>query len=292
MKKKNILLPAKFRTRPFLALAGVVAVSLLAGGTVRAANGSKPGDILYAVDTTTEKVRSILAFDPKNKANLAVDLANERVSEVQAITMEQEIKPADLNAALDGLAAQRAAVADLVIREADLKRLAKTYEDALDKEEAGLDAVFTEANRLLDAREKELKTELQQAEASNNNLEAGRIREALAALEAQAAILEAEEEAAEKALEAEEERLEAQLEAAEKTLEAEEEAREAEIERLEAEAEAAREKAEEAREADRGGLEQAAERAEEAEDKARDDNLREIEAEEAENPEVEDSGRR
>lgn len=287
-KSKNNIIPAKFMTKPYLLSAGIVALVLLASGTVYAANDSKPGDVLYSIDTTTEKARSAFALSPESKVNLALDLATERVIEAQAIIIEPELKPALLGTALDGLAVQRAAIADLVSKEDELKQQAKVYEDALDKREADLDAIFTEAKRRLDTREKELKAELKQAESSGAADEIIRIKAALLALEVQEEALEAEEEAAEEALDAEEERLEAVLEDREKALEAEEEAREAEVERLEEEAEAAREKAEEASEAEKEALEQAAEEAEEAEDSAREENEKEIESEENEEPEAEE----
>lgn len=286
-QSKITFIPAKYMTKPYLASAGIVAFALLAGGTVYASDGSKPGDVLYSIDITTEKARSTLAFSPERKAVLALNLAAERVSEVQAIVTEPVLDASGLGTALDGLAAQRALVADLVAKEAELKQQAKTYEDTLDKREADLDATFTEAKRRINAREKELKIQLKQAQAAVNTTETNRIQAELAALEDQEKALQAEEEAAEETLDAEEERLEEELEAKEKAVEAEEEAREAEVERLEDEAEAAREKAEEASDADKEALEQAAEQAEEAEDKAREDNEKEAESEEVEKRETE-----
>lgn len=244
-------LPAKLKTKPYMAAMRAIALVVVLGGTVYASNGAKPGDVLYSIDTTSEKVQSLLAFSPSSKADLALSLATERVEEAQDVLEVSGFNSADLNGALVGLIAQKQALADLVAKEAELKQLVKQYEDAFEEREAVLDAIFSQAESRLEAQEKELEAQLKQAKAANNNDEVTRITAALAALEARFEALEAEEEAAEEALETEEERLEAEMEDHERAEEAEEEAREeaeeAEKEQLEHEAEQA---AEEAREAE------------------------------------------
>ena len=279
----KIGLPSKFKTKPYLMAVGVVAFALVLGGTAYASNGAKPGDVLYSLDTTSEKVQSVLTFGPAGRADLALSLATERVEETQAVLEVSEFDSADLNMALTGLAIQKKALADLVVAEAELKQQVKQYEDAFEEREATLDATFKEAKNRLKAEKKQLKAELELAETANNAGEVSRITAALTVLDARLEALEAEKEAAEEALEAEEERLEAEMEAREQALEAEEEAREAEIERLEEEADAARERADEASEAEKEQLEQEAERAEQAAERAREAEHEQEEPEAAEN---------
>lgn len=283
---KKINIPAKFKTKPYLVVVGAVAVVLGLVGTAYASNGSKPGDVLYSIDTTSEKLQGLAAFTPERKADLTLSLASERVIETEAILEAADFQAADLATALNGLTEQKKALADLVAAKAELKQQAKAYEDQFEQREDSLDAIFREAEGRLEVQEKALKVQLGQAQIANNTDEVARIRAALTILETRIDALEAEKEAAEEALEAEEERLEAEFEAREEALEAEEEAREEEIERLEEAAEAARERADEANETEKERLEQEAEEAEEAEEQARE--AEEAEAEEDEQAEDDD----
>lgn len=280
-------LMAKFFTPTYIAAAGVVALVLTMGGTAYAANGAKPGDTLYSMDRALEGVQSMLALSPQSQADLSLSLATERVEEAQAVMQEEDFDSADLNTALDGLAAQKKNLADLVAAEAALKQQAKAYEDKFEAREKALDTSFKDAGERLRVQKKQLKAQLEEAETANNADKAAGLIVAIAAIENQLRGLEAEEEAAEKSLEAEEKRLEAKFEAREKALEAEEEAREDGVKQLEDQAEAAREKAEDAQNDEKEQLEKEAEAAEAAAKRAREAGNEQERQEASENGESE-----
>lgn len=268
-KKTSSPLLTKLRTKPYAITIGALALAIVVGGTAFASNGAKPGDVLYTVDLAGEKVQSLFALSPINKADLALQLAAERVDETNAVLQVPNFANTDLITGLDGLTTQKQILADLVAKEAELKALIKQYEDAFDAQEAQLNTTFREADTRLKTLKSELELQLTQAELANDTDEITRIRAALADIEAQMDAIDSEKDGAEEALDAEEDRIEAQMDEAEQALEAEEDAREAEIERLEDEAEAAQERAEDAAEAEKDALEDQAEAAEDAAEAAR-----------------------
>ena len=69
-------------------LASILAVLLIAlfsiGGTVYAAQGSLPDDLLYPVKTLTEDIQIGLESDPQDRLDLHTSFANRRLEEIQA----------------------------------------------------------------------------------------------------------------------------------------------------------------------------------------------------------------
>lgn len=285
--KTSSPLLSKLGSKPYAITVGAIALAVVVGGTAFASNSAKPGDILYSVDTATEKVQSLFAFSPVDKADLALALAAERVQETNAVLEAPDFASSDLTTGLDGLTTQKQILADLLAREAELKALIKQYEDAFDTQEAQLDTSFRAAEAQLEALKDDLELQLAQAILDGNTEEVSRLRTAIDDLEAQLDAIDVEKDAAEEALEAEEDRIEALMDAAEQALEAEEDAREAEIERLEDEAEAAKDRVEDAAEAEKDAMEQQAEAAEDAAEAAREAEADRREQEDGSSDEVE-----
>ncbi len=72
----------RFAPRWAIAVCAVMLVFVLGGSTVLAANGSMPGNPLYAVKLATENLSIKLAGSVEKKAELYVTLANRRVTEM------------------------------------------------------------------------------------------------------------------------------------------------------------------------------------------------------------------
>ena len=66
-------------------LAVVVAISMLVGGTVYAAQDSLPGEMLYPVKTATEDAGLLIAGDPSAKAKLNLQFAQTRLVEMSVV---------------------------------------------------------------------------------------------------------------------------------------------------------------------------------------------------------------
>jgi len=97
----------RFVARPvgiFTLLVSFVFCSGILG--VNASKGSLPGDFLYPVKLTSEKVKVGLTIAQENKANLHVSFAGERVKEIESvmtIEKEPEIKKQKVKIAVEGL---------------------------------------------------------------------------------------------------------------------------------------------------------------------------------------------
>ena len=66
-------------------LVAVIVISMLASGTVYAAQSSLPGDLLYKVKTGTEDVRMLLATDSSARVELNLKFAHTRISELSKL---------------------------------------------------------------------------------------------------------------------------------------------------------------------------------------------------------------
>ncbi|RMF31318.1 MAG: hypothetical protein D6759_10300, partial [Chloroflexi bacterium] len=130
-----------------LLLAVLVSGCLLAGGTIWAAQGSLPGDPLYAVKQLTEDGQRLLARSPRQRAELELRLAARRLEELQ--------RCAPTSCGLKALANFDAALTETVLSLAilppeearplreDLAALAREAATWLESDGAqGLDALF------------------------------------------------------------------------------------------------------------------------------------------------------
>ncbi len=79
-----------------VALSVVLALVIMSGGTVAAATNSLPGDLLYPVKTTTERVQAFFTFGKEAKANLHITLAERRIAEIEALADRERSIPASV----------------------------------------------------------------------------------------------------------------------------------------------------------------------------------------------------
>lgn len=71
------------------AVLGLIFVVLVSGGIAYASQSSLPGEFLYPVKKTFEAVRIRLVFGPNDKANLHLQLIDERLNELQELSQNQ-----------------------------------------------------------------------------------------------------------------------------------------------------------------------------------------------------------
>ena len=76
-----------------VALAVVLALVMMGGGTVAASTNSLPGDVLYPVKTTTESVQAFFTFGKEAKANLCMRFAERRIVEIEALAERERNIP-------------------------------------------------------------------------------------------------------------------------------------------------------------------------------------------------------
>lgn len=109
----------------------VLFIFIITGGaTVFASKRSLPGEIFYPVKILTEKARVSLTANPRVKADLQVEFAKERVSEVKAIVekkeIKEEIKTKRIEAALEKFEEHMSKATDVISKE---KKRGKNMED-------------------------------------------------------------------------------------------------------------------------------------------------------------------
>lgn len=80
----------------------IAAIAALGGGTVVASRNAAPGDTLYGVKTATEKVRVALALNDKNKVEVKLSIAEDKLKEVEKL-MKRGDSAEDVNEAVDNL---------------------------------------------------------------------------------------------------------------------------------------------------------------------------------------------
>lgn len=101
--RRPVRKPYPFFRRYAFALASLLVIAAILGsgvGVVYAAEPSLPGDTFYGVKLGFETTRLVLTLDPQARADYLVELANERVSEIQALVNAGRI--GDLGLAYDG----------------------------------------------------------------------------------------------------------------------------------------------------------------------------------------------
>jgi hypothetical protein len=81
----------KLAAKPVL-VTGLVIASLLGGGvfSLQAAKNTKPGDSLYIAKIISEKARTAITFDEKEKAKLGVEFAGNRAKEIVRVISEEK----------------------------------------------------------------------------------------------------------------------------------------------------------------------------------------------------------
>lgn len=77
-------------------VAVILALFMIGGSTVTASSNSLPGDVLYPVKTTTEKVRMFFAFGKESRTGLHIKLAERRLGEMELLAGKKRNVPASL----------------------------------------------------------------------------------------------------------------------------------------------------------------------------------------------------
>ncbi len=101
-----VLTPARPRLRPLAtALASVLVLLLIGSGLVMAAARTLPGDALYPVKRSTEKVRLFLTADPVTREELQASLDAERLREVRQVLASGRQARVEFKGALEAIEA-------------------------------------------------------------------------------------------------------------------------------------------------------------------------------------------
>lgn len=244
MKKLNSQTVKGFTGIEVLVVLAVVGA--LGGGTLLAADQSKPGDLLFPIDTALEEVRVALTTSAESKATLRVQYATERVEEISDLLKEKGVEAPGIQVALENLSQQKVRATEVLLQAKaqgrEIAQKAKATEDAFEEQEKALEEHFKAVKAPLKLQKRKLQDQLKQALEVGNTSLVTQLREEIVTIETKLDSLELQEEAAGRLEEAAIEAKGKSSEEGEKNLEETQK----EVERLTREAQETRKQAEEA----------------------------------------------
>ncbi|MCP6719046.1 MAG: DUF5667 domain-containing protein, partial [Patescibacteria group bacterium] len=177
--------------------------------------GITPDNPFYFLDQLGEFIQEFLTFSPEGKARLQITFAAERIAEIKVVLESKGVEAKGLNVAQSRLQAHLAKAATIVFDQKakgkDVKNLAKELDDNFDGPKSALAKIFDDQERVLEAREDELKTQLRAAHRAGDITKEEAIALELGQVKAQLELLDLKEEDIEEQLEAEEERIEQEM---------------------------------------------------------------------------------
>jgi len=135
--------PRRWRFKWATVALAVLVVFVVGGGMGVASANSMPGDTLYSVKTLTERIRMGLTFGNENKAQLHLDLAEERSNEIQTLVDEGNLEAAnDIGVELTNHLEKAQTVAPRLLENEDIVARLETIAN---KQIALLEAIYDKA---------------------------------------------------------------------------------------------------------------------------------------------------
>lgn len=118
-RKKWRLSFRDWQRRWVVAMTVILVILVVGGGTITASANSLPGDVLYPVKTTTEKVQAFFTFGEGARTSLHIRLAERRLREMELLTDRQRIVPESL---LQSLHSETDMAIDMLVRNETAER--------------------------------------------------------------------------------------------------------------------------------------------------------------------------
>lgn len=130
-----------------VALAVILAIAVVGGGTVTASSGSLPGDVLYPVKTTAEKVQAFFTFGDEANARFHMKVAERRLREMESLAEAKRAIPESVLArmsleterAIEMLGRVERVKEELATRVVDLTSNQRTVLEKIQREGASLE---------------------------------------------------------------------------------------------------------------------------------------------------------
>lgn len=235
--------------------AGVIL--LPGGGTVFAAQSSKPGDTLYGVKRASESVRLALALTSGMKQSAQLSIAQNRLSEVQALLSDPTPDAQLINTTLSDFEAQNQDLAKTIATGATAAKILE-IEEKYTSTKSQIDKQFASQQSAIENNRESLKQQYEEALKAGDSAKAQSLLAQINGIEAQLKGLETAREAAKQKIDTATSHIDSSVsEDVQKQVEAQKQA-------AEKAAEAAKQAAEQAAEAQKKAAEAAAEAAKQA----------------------------
>lgn len=158
------------KSRTFIIGIAVAALTL-GSGTAFAANGSKPGDLLYGVDRATESVQLALSFTTEMKQQVHKSIAEERLLEIEQLLNEKNVDAPGISNALESFEANKSRVDELIDDDGKIDDNEQKIKDELDTKKSDIDDMFEAQQKDLENQREDLKKQYEAAlEAKDSGL--------------------------------------------------------------------------------------------------------------------------
>lgn len=179
-----------------MAIIGAAGVILLpGGGTVFAAQSSKPGDTLYGIKRASESVRLALALTSGMKQSAQLSIAQNRLSEIQTL-LEDPIQNAQLiDSALSDFEAQNQDLAKTIATGATAAKILE-IEEKYTSTKSQIDKQFASKQSTIENSRENLKQQYEAALKAGDSAKAQSLLAQINAVETQLKDLETTREAA------------------------------------------------------------------------------------------------
>lgn len=203
---------------PLIILAVLAGTLVTGAGVSVAANGSKPGDALYSIDRSAEKVQLALAITNGQKLTVKESLAKERLTELQGLYADNKADPKDITELLNDYDKEVSDLHDLQNKDG-LNDKEKKVEAELESKKSEIDKTFESKQKSLENDREALKKQYEEAVKSGNTSKAQALQTQINGFEATLKKDETVREAAKKTEEKQQEQAKTQSEAEKKAAE-------------------------------------------------------------------------
>lgn len=205
----------KLKTRSLIIGIAVAALTL-GSGTAFAANGSKPGDLLYGVDRATESVQLALSLTSSIRQHVYKSIAEERLLEIEQLLGEKDFDAPGIANALESFESNKLRLNELFDDDGQIDDSEKKLRDELDGKKSSIDKFFEEQQKSLEDQREALKKQYEAALESNDTALADSLKSKIDGFEN---TLKEAEESREATKQAEEKQIEATKQESENELE-------------------------------------------------------------------------
>ena len=140
-----------------------VAALTLGSGTAFAADGSKPGDLLYGIDRAIESVQLALSFTTDIKQGVHKSIAEERLVEIEQLLSEKDVDAPGISNALDSFEENRLRFNELIDDNGGVDDSEQELKDELESKKSDIDKFFEDQQEDLEDQQEALKKQYEAA---------------------------------------------------------------------------------------------------------------------------------
>jgi hypothetical protein len=167
-----------------LILAATSGLFVTGAGVTVASNSSKPGDALYSIDRGAEKLQLALALTGGLKQQAHKSIAEERLTEIQALLQDKDVDAAGIANALANFEDHKSKAGDSKDDDA-LDEKEKSIKHDIEDKKSQIDKQFESQQKKLESQREQLKKQYEQALKDGNTTLAASLKVQIDGIEGQ-----------------------------------------------------------------------------------------------------------